>query len=74
MKRSGKRKRRNGGRPIAHKGTALVHKGVVLVLRDMLTVMATETASQITVERENPQPTEEQAAPDVSTTTWQESG
>ena len=58
--------------PIAHKGTALVHKGVVLILRDMLT--ATETAPQITAERENPQPTEEQAAPDASTTTWQESG
>ena len=62
------------GMVLAHKGTALVHKGMVLVLRDMLTAMITETAPQITAERENPQPTEEQAAPDVSTTTWQESG
>ena len=67
--------------PIAHKGTVLVHKsialvykGMVLVLRDMLTAMITETAPQITAERENPRPTEEQAAPDASTTTWQESG
>lgn len=62
------------GTVLAHKGTALVHKGMALVLRDMLTVMATETAPQITAERENPQPTEEQAAPDASTTTWQEWG
>ncbi|WP_028255573.1 hypothetical protein [Veillonella magna] len=60
--------------PIAHKGTVLVHKGMALVLRDMLTAMITETAPQITAERENPQPTEEQAAPDASITTWQESG
>ena len=62
------------GTVLDHKGTALVHKGMVLVLRDMLTVMATETAPQITAERENPRPTAKQAAPDAFTTTWQESG
>ena len=67
--------------PIAHKGTDLGHKGMVLghkgmdlALRDMLMATVTETAPQITAERENPQPLAEQAALDASTTTWQESG
>ena len=62
------------GTVLVHKGIALVHKGMVLVLRDMLTTTTTETAPQITEERENPQPLVEQVAPDASTTTWQESG